>query len=110
MTAEEDNEVSVPLVTHSNNILSCFNPNGLYAHKSYISNNFNGAIFEYKGVLDCEVYDYEDLSNEIIEAFLSDPFFTRRMKMLERSVGVMFYGKLGWLFRHFRIAVSKQEK
>ena len=65
-TAEEDDPV--PLVTHVNNILhsifsnvevyinnqQMYNSNGLYAHKSYISNNFKGAISEYKGVLHCE--------------------------------------------------------
>ena len=64
-TAEENDPV--PLVTHVNNILhsifsnvevyinsqQIYNSNGLYAHKSYISNNFKGAISEYKGVLHC---------------------------------------------------------
>ena len=36
-----------------------YNSNGLYAHKSYISNNFKAAISEYKEVLPCEGYDYE---------------------------------------------------
>ena len=67
----EDEEATVPLVTHVNNILhsifssvevyinnqQIYNSNGLYAHKSYISNNFKGAIFEYKGVSHCEGYD-----------------------------------------------------
>ena len=61
----EDDEAPVPLVTHVNNILhsifpyvevyinnqQIYNSNGLYAHKLYISNNFKGAISEYKGVL-----------------------------------------------------------
>ena len=56
---------SVPLVTHVNNILHpiisnvevhinyqhIYNSNGLYAHKSYNSNNLKGAISEYKRVL-----------------------------------------------------------
>ena len=71
-----------------------YNSNGLYAHKFYISNNFKAAISEYKGVLHCEGYDYEqdpeDFSNP-----LPDPFFTRRMKLLSRPDGFMFYGKLG---------------
>ena len=60
-----------PLVTHVNNILHSifsnvevyindqrtYNSNGLYAHQSYISNNFKGIISEYKGVLHCEGYD-----------------------------------------------------
>ena len=59
-TAEED--ALVPLVTHVNEILQSifsnvevyinnqqvYNSNGLYAHKFYISNNFKGAISEYK--------------------------------------------------------------
>ena len=69
--------------------------NGSYAHKSYISNNFKGAISEYKGVLHCEVYHYEEFPDEIMEAALSEPFFTRRMKMLSRPDGFMLYGKLG---------------
>ena len=71
-----------------------YNSNGLYEHKSYISNNFKGAIFEYKGVLHCEVYDYGESPDEIMEAPLSEPFFTRRMKMLSRPDGFMLYGKL----------------
>ena len=70
-----------------------YNSNGLYAHKSYISNNFKAAISEYKEVLLCEGYYYqqdpEDISNP-----LPDPFFTRRMKMLSRPDGFMLYGKM----------------
>ena len=69
------------------------NSNGLYAYKSYISNNFKAAIFEYNGVLHREGYDYEqdpeDISNPV-----PDPFFTRRMKLLSRPDGFMLYGKL----------------
>ena len=106
-TAEEDDPVL--LVTHVNNILHSifsnvevyinnqqnYNSNGLYAHKSYISNNFNGAISEYKGVLHCEGYDYDEFPDEIMEAPLSEPFFTRRKKMLSRPDGFMLCGKLG---------------
>ena len=106
-TVEED--ASVPLDTHVNNILHStfsnvevynnnqytYNSNGLYAHISYISKNFKGAISEYKGFLHCKGYDYEDVSDEILEAPLSEPFFTRRMKMLGRPDGFMLNGKLG---------------
>ena len=69
LKAEEEEKVEegapVPLVTHVNNILhsmssnvgvyinnqQLYNSNGLYAHKSHISNNFKGAISNYKGVL-----------------------------------------------------------
>ena len=105
-TAEEE---PVPLITHVNNTLHSFfsnvevyinnqqiyKSNGLYAHKSYISNNFKGAISEYKGVLQCEGYDYEEIPDEILEPPLSEPFFTRRLKMLSRPDGFMLYGKLG---------------
>ena len=106
-TAEEDAPVS--LVTHVNNILHSFfsnfevyinnqqvyNSNGWYAHKSYLSNNFKGATSEYKGVLQCKGYDYEEFLDEIMEAPLSEPFSTRRMKLLSRTDGFMLYGKLG---------------
>ena len=106
-TAEEDDQV--PVVTHVNNVLhsifpnvkvyinnqQIYNSNGMYAHKSYISNNFKGAISEYKGVLHCKGYDYEEFPDEIMEAPLSEPFFTRRMKMLSRPDGFMLYGKMG---------------
>ena len=45
--------------------------------------------------MDCEGYDYQQFPDEIIEAPLSEPFFTRRMKMLSRPDGFMLYGKLG---------------
>ena len=112
-TAEE--EAPVPLVTHVNSILhsivcsvevyinnqQIYNSNWLYAHKSYISNNFKGAISENKGVLHCEGYDYDEFPDEIMEAPLSEPFFTRRMKMLGRLDGFMLYGKLGADFFSF---------
>ena len=113
-TVEE--EAPVPLVFHVNNIsLSIFsnvevyinnqqkyNSKKLYEHKSYISNNFKGAISEYKGVLQCEGNDYEEFLDEIIEAPLSELFFTRRMKMLSRPDGFMLYGKMGVdFFLHF---------
>ena len=53
-------------------------------HKSYISNNFKRAVTEYKGVLHCEGYDYEQDPADIISRQL-DPFFTRRMKLLSKK-------------------------
>ena len=105
-TAEEDDPV--PLVTHVNNILhsifsnvelyinnqQIYNSIGLHAHKFYISNNFKGAICEYKGVLHCEGYDYEEFPDEHMEAPLSELFFTR-MKLLSRPDGFMLYDKVG---------------
>ena len=106
-TAEE--EAPVPLAAHINNILhstfsnvevyidnqQIYNSKGLYAHKPYISNNFKGAISENKGDLHCDGYDYEEFPDEIIEAPLSEPFFTRKMKVFSRRDDFMLYGKLG---------------
>ena len=79
-------EAAIPLVTHVNNILhsifsnvelyinkqQIYHSNGLYKHKSYISNNFKGAVFEYKGILHYEVYDYEEFPDEIIDSPLQE--------------------------------------
>ena len=106
-TAEK--EAPVLLVTQVNNILNSifcnvevyinsqqiYNSNGLYAHKSYIFNNFKGAISDYKGVLHCDGYDYEEFIDEIMEPPLSEPFFTKRIKLLSRPDGFMLYGGLG---------------
>ena len=111
----EEEDAPVPLVTHVNNILHSIFSNvevyinsqqlyysdGLYAHKSYISNSFKRAISESKGVLHCEGYDYEEFLHEIMEAPLSEAFFTRRMKMLGRPDGFMLFGKLGVDFFFF---------
>ena len=87
-TDGEEEEEEVPRVTYVNNIMhSIFSnvevyinnqhiyiSNKLYAHKSYISNNFKAAISEYKGVLYCEGYEYEqdpaDISNPLADLFL----------------------------------------
>ena len=56
------------------NTQQIYNSNGLYAHKSYISNNFKAAISECKGVLHCKGYDYEqdpeDINNPLPDRFL----------------------------------------
>ena len=107
-TADDEEEEEVARVTYVNNIMhsifsnvevyinnqQIYNSNGLYAHKSYISNNFKAAISEKKGVLHCEGYDYEQDPEDIANP-LPDPFFTRRMKLLSRPDGFMLYGKLG---------------
>ena len=71
-----------------------YNSNGLYAHKSYISNNLKAAISEYKRVLHCEGYDYEQDPEDISNP-LPDPTFTRRRKLLSRLDGFMLYAKSG---------------
>ena len=82
-----DDEEEVARVTYVNNILlsnfsnvevyinnqQIYNSNGLYAHKSFISNNFKAAISENKEVLHCEGYDYEqdpeDIGNPLPDSF-----------------------------------------
>ena len=104
-SAEEEEVARVTYVTnimHSTfsnvevyiNNQQIYNSNGLYAHKSYISNNFKATISEYKGVLHCEGYDYEQDPEDGANP-LPDPFFTGRMKLLSRPDGFMLYGKLG---------------
>ena len=87
---DEEEQEEVSRVTYVHNItLSIFsnvevyinnqqvyNCNGLYAHKSYIQNKFKAAISEYKRVLHCEGYDYEQDPKDISNP-LPDPFFTR---------------------------------
>ena len=68
-----------------------YNSNGLYAHKSHISSNFKSTLSDYKGVLHCEGYDYEEDSENLVEG----PFFTIKMKLYSRPDGFMLYGKLG---------------
>ena len=95
----------MPHITHVNNILysvfskselyinnqQIYNSNGVYAHKSHISNNFKSTLSDHKGVLLCEGYDYEEYPENLLEG----PFFTRRMKLYSRPDGFVLYGKLG---------------
>ena len=100
---EEDE--GVPHITPVNNILHSIFSNGklnfnnhqiyksnqLFAHKSYISNNFESTLTDYQGVLHCEGYDYEENPENLLEG----PFFLRRMKLYSTLGGFMLYGKLG---------------
>ena len=77
----------VPHITHVNNILhsifsnaelyinnhQIYNSNGLYAHKSHISNNFKGTLTDYKTILHCEGCDYDEDPENLLEG----PFFNR---------------------------------
>ena len=109
-TGEEDVEFieedeGVPHITHVNKILhsilsnaelyinnhQIYNSNGLYAQKSHISNRFKSTLSDYKGVLHCEGYDYEEDPENLVEGL----FFTSRMKLYSRPDGFMLYGKLG---------------
>ena len=107
MTAEEEQEPQIPLITHVKIILHSrlsnvevyiknqqfLNSNGLYAHKSYISSNFKGAFFEYQWVWHCEVHDDEEFLDEFMEASLSETS-TRRKKVFSRHDGFLLYGRL----------------
>ena len=54
---------------------------------------------------------YEKFPDEIMEALLSEPFLTKRMRMTSRLEGFMLYGKLGvdffstseWLYSNIKI-------
>ena len=99
---DDDEEEEEARVTYVNNIMlslfsnvevyinnqQIYNSNGLFTNKSYISNNFKAAISEYKRVLYCEDYDYEQDPEDITNP-LPDPFFTRRLKLLSRIDGFM---------------------
>ena len=105
---DDEEEEEVARVTHVNSIMhsifsnvevyinnqQIYNSKGLYAHKFHISNIFKAAISEYKGVLHCEGYDYEQDPEDISNP-LPDPFLTRRMKLLSRPDGFVMYGKVG---------------
>ena len=52
-----------------------YNSNGLFAHISYSSNNFKGAISEYKEVLHFKGYHYEEVPDKSLEAPLFETFF-----------------------------------
>ena len=51
-------------------------------------------MFEYEGVLHCEVHDHGESPDEIMNDRLSKPFFTERMKMLSRPDGFMLNSKI----------------
>ena len=103
---EEDE--GVPHFTHATNILlsifsnaelyinnhKIYNWNGLYAHKSHISNKFKSTLSEYKGVLPCEGLDYKKRPENLVEG----SFFTTRIKMYSRPEDLMLYGKQGIYF------------
>ena len=72
-----------------------YNPYRMYAPESYSSNNYEGAIFDYKGFCTAVVlYDNEECPDEIMDAPLSEAFFARRMKVLNKRYGFMLYGNM----------------
>ena len=66
------------------------------------------AISEYKGASHCEGYDYK-FPDKIMEAPLSETFFTKRMELLSRVDGSCWIVIWGLIFLHFRIAISVYE-
>ena len=58
--------------------------------KNRFSNSFKSTLTDYKEVLHCEGYDYEDEQ----ENFRECPFFTRGMKLYSRTDRFKLYGKL----------------
>ena len=71
------------------------NSNILCARKSYNCNNFKIPISECRGMLNCEKFDFEGFHDEIIDASLSEPFLTRRVKFICTPDGSVMYGKPG---------------
>ena len=96
---------SVTVGTHVNNlpqtiflILGCRSTiryhSTLFGTQILIFQHDQGALSEEKGVLNCELYDYEESFDEItLDAPLSERFFTRRMKKLSQPDGFMLYVK-----------------
>ena len=68
-----------------------YNSDGLYAHKSHTSKNFESTLSENKGVLLSEKCDHKENPKNLLES----PFLIRRTKLYSRPDGFMLYGKLG---------------
>ena len=56
------------------------NSHRIYAHKCYLTNNFNGVISGYTGVSHWEGYEYEEYPDDIMEAPLSELFCQGKWK------------------------------
>ena len=83
-TGDDSEQQEVARVTYVNNIMhsifsivevyinnqQIYNSNGLYAHKSYISNNFKAAISDYKGVLHCEAMTMSRILRILLTPYL----------------------------------------
>ena len=59
-----------------------------------MSDNFKGLSLKKMEFCTARGTAINNFSDEIMEAFLSEPFFTRRRKMLSRPDDLMLYGKL----------------
>ena len=62
------------------NIQQVYESNELYTLKSYLSENFKGAIFEYRGNLRSERFDYEETLDESLDTPLSLLFLKGEFK------------------------------
>ena len=65
-----------------------YNSNGLYAHKAFISNEFNSTMSSNDGILHCHGYEMEINPRD----FEEDPFYERQVHLNSRPM--TFYGKL----------------
>ena len=52
----------------------------MYTHKYFLPNNFIGTIYGYIAVLNSKKHDFEDCPHEIMDAALSELFFTNGIK------------------------------
>lgn len=100
---EEDSLMDKDYVTHVNNLLhslfsNCevylnnyqvYNSNGLYAHKAFISNEFNASTTSNEGILKCHGYTFEPNPDDST----SDVFVDRSAKIND-NVGLTMYGRL----------------
>ena len=104
---EEEQEAPVSLAIHVNNIfhsifamLKCTSTNSKFTNQlDFMRTSVSlPTTSDYKGVMHREAYDYEELFDEIMEAPLSEPFFTRRKKMLNRPEGSCCFVNWGLTF------------
>ena len=121
---EEINEAPPgPLLSHVNDILQTnfndvefhvndhqiYNSNGLYDQKFNIFNTFEGAIYEYKGILHCKWYHHEDFPNENKDTFVRI-FFHEANENVQENWWLHVLWRTGvQLFLHFWGALSKWE-
>ena len=71
-----------------------YNSNGLYAHKSYISNNFRETSLNTREFCIVKATTMNNILRTLLTPYLI-PFLTRKMKLLSRPDGFMSYCKLG---------------
>ena len=120
---EVEQEAPFPLFTHVNNILHSifsnvevyinnqlsYKSNGLYANKSYNSNNFKGAIFENKGVLHCRSAIIKSSMMKLWKRFCLNIFSHGERNWLVDPMVSCCMGNWGWHSLHFWNVVCKQE-